>query len=105
MPRARPAPPDAERRGGYGWATLGDVHTQISHMHTCTLTEGVSEGLAVSRSHGGISKPQIKDMEQVDVAPREGGASEVTPDPPPGDDAASPWGVRPPPPHAATCFY
>jgi hypothetical protein len=50
--------------------------------------------------------------EQVDVAPRGGGTSEGTPDPPPGmvlhvrggvrppprDDAACPWGGQTPPP-------
>ena len=43
-------------------------------------------------------------LEQVDVAPREGGASEVPPDPPPGMVLHLLGGVRPPP-HAATCFY
>ena len=43
-------------------------------------------------------KNNEKCPEQVDVAPREGGTSELTPDPPPGMVLHLLGGVRPPPP-------
>ena len=53
--------------------------------------------------HASLLKKLGAASEQAHVAPREGGASEPTPDPPPGMVLHLLGGVRPPPPDGAAC--